>query len=398
MSGNGPTSITELPEPDEAALAHSLVLQKAICEEIESNDGYISFEHFMQMALYEPGLGYYSAGASKIGESGDFITAPEISPLFSICVARQCSQVLTEIENAVILELGAGTGVMASDILTELQRLDCLPDTYYILEPSADLRQRQQQLLEERLPQLVSKVSWLDTLPDDPIKGIILANEVLDAMSVQRFRLRKDEIEEICVGWKNDGFIWRYIAADALLEEKVNAIVRQSVTGFSDDYCSELNRNLEAWLNSLSQCLQQGAMLFIDYGYSRHEYYHEQRSQGTLLCHYRHRVHSDPFLYVGLQDITASVDFTAVAEAALCSDLRVSGFTSQAYFLIACGLERILQEKKDLDVKQQIELSRQIKMLTLPGEMGERFKVIALTRGLDIALSGFSLVDHRRRL
>ena len=398
MSGNGPTSITEIPEPDEAALAHSQALQKAICAEIESNDGHISFERFMHMALYEPGLGYYSAGARKFGKSGDFITAPEISPLFSICVARQCAQVLTQLEDAVILELGAGTGVMASDILLELEKLDCLPDSYYILEPSADLRQRQQQLLEEKLPELVSRVSWLDALPDDSFNGIILANEVLDAMPVQRFCLYKDKNEQMCVAWQDNRFVWRHVAADEMLEEKIDNIVRQSVTGFSDGYCSELNRDMEAWLNSLSQCLHQGVMLFIDYGYSRHEYYHEQRTQGTLLCHYRHRVHSDPFLYVGLQDITASVDFTAVAEAALSCKLNVSGFTSQAYFLIACGLERILQEQKDLDAKEQLELSRQIKMLTLPGEMGERFKVIALTRDLDMALSGFALVDHRRRL
>jgi SAM-dependent MidA family methyltransferase len=398
VSGNGPASITELPEPDEAALAHSLLLQKAICEEIESNGGHISFDRFMHMALYEPGLGYYSAGARKFGKSGDFITAPEISPLFSICVARQCAQILTQLEHAVILELGAGTGVMASDILLELERLDCLPDTYYILEPSADLRQRQQQLLEEKLPQLVSRVSWLDALPGDSFNGIILANEVLDAMPVQRFCLHKDKIEQMCVAWQDNRFVWRHVAADEMLEEKIDTIVRQSVSGFSDGYCSELNRDMEAWLNSLSQCLHQGVMLFIDYGYSRHEYYHEQRTQGTLLCHYRHRVHSDPFLYVGLQDITASVDFTAVAEAALCTELNVSGFTNQAYFLIACGLERILQEQKDLDDKQQLEFSRQIKMLTLPGEMGERFKVIALTRELDMTLSGFGLVDHRRRL
>jgi SAM-dependent MidA family methyltransferase len=398
VQSNSPASVTELPPADKHALAHSQALEQLIRAEIAANDGQISFARFMNMALYEPGFGYYSAGASKIGGSGDFITAPEISPLFSICLARQCSEVLLQLEQKIIFELGAGTGVMASDILMELQRLDCLPEIYYILETSADLRQRQRQLLEARLPELISRVIWLDTLPEEPFKGVILANEVLDAMPVQRFCISGNKIEELQVGWQDDGFVWQACPAGDVLEQKVKAIIRQSVSGFSDAYCSELNLDLDAWISSLSECLEQGMVLFIDYGYSRHEYYHEQRTQGTLICHYRHRAHANPFVYVGIQDITASVDFTAVAEAAVDNNLNVSGFTSQAYFLLACGLESILQEQKELSTTQQLELSRQIKMLTLPGEMGERFKVIALTRKLNTGLTGFSLVDHRSRL
>ncbi len=398
MQSNKPTSITELPAADESALAHSRQLRQVIHDEIDNNDGHISFARFMQMALYEPGLGYYSAGASKIGEAGDFITAPEISPLFSICLARQCAEVLQTMEQTVIMELGAGTGVMAADVLRELQKLDCLPEQYYILEPSADLRQRQQQLLEKKLPELVSRVRWLDSLPDLPFRGIILANEVLDAMPVQRFCLHKERVEEMHVGWQDDDFCWRKYPADAVLETKVKTIIQHSITDFDEGYTSEINGDLEAWIKSLADCLQQGMILFVDYGYCRHEYYHEQRNQGTLLCHYRHRVHANPFIYVGLQDITASVDFTAVAEAAVSADLRVSGFTSQAYFLIASGLEQILQQRGEVNDLQQLELARQIKLLTMPGEMGERFKAIALTRNVESALSGFSLVDHRRRL
>ena len=391
-------SITELPIPDEAALVYSQTLQQVIRNEIFEKDGHISFARFMQMALYEPGLGYYSAGASKFGEGGDFITAPEISPLFSICLARQCAEVIRELGQAVILELGAGTGVMASDVLKELQKLQCLPDKYLILETSADLRKRQQQLLRESVPEFISNVSWLDALPEEPIQGIILANEVLDAMPVQRFCLQKGKIQELCVAWKDGGFAWLQCTADDVLERKVENIIQHSIAEFEDGYSSEINGELQAWLKSLSECLRQGIMLFIDYGYSRHEYYHEQRTEGTLLCHYRHRAHSNPFIYVGLQDITASVDFTAVAEAAVNADLNVAGYTNQAFFLFACGLEQLMRDQESINERQQMEFNRQIKLLTLPGEMGERFKVIALSREIQTSLTGFSVVDHRRRL
>lgn len=398
MKSDSLVSITELPRPDEAALVHSQTLQQVIRNEIIEKDGHISFARFMQMALYEPGLGYYSAGTSKFGEGGDFITAPEISPLFSICLARQCAEVIKELGQAVILELGAGTGVMASDMLKELQNLQSLPDKYLILETSADLRQRQQQLLRESLPEFISNVSWLDALPDERFQGIILANEVLDAMPVQRFCLQKGKIQELCVAWRNGGFAWLQCAAADVLERKVENIIQHSIAEFEDGYSSEINGELEAWLKSLSECLQQGIMLFIDYGYSRHEYYHEQRTEGTLLCHYRHHAHSNPFMYVGLQDITASVDFTAVAEAATNAGLNVAGFTNQAFFLIACGLEQLMLEQESMSERRQMEFNRQIKLLTLPGEMGERFKVIALSREIQTSLTGFGVVDHRRRL
>ena len=398
MWSNSLVSISELPSADEHALSHSEALQKIMRRQIDNNNGDISFARFMQMALYEPGLGYYSAGASKIGEGGDFVTAPEISSLFSICLARQCAEVMSELSQAVILELGAGTGVMASDVLKELQKQGCLPLKYCILEPSADLRQRQEQLLNARIPDLLPIVQWLDVMPDEPFDGIVLANEVLDAMPVQRFQLEQGNIYELRVEWHEDGFAWSRCTADEELEQRVGDIIRQSKEPFRDGYSSEINVDLDAWLKSLSDCLHTGLMIFIDYGYSRHEYYHEQRMQGTLLCHYRHRAHSDPFVFVGLQDISASVDFTAVAEAGLKAGLKVSGFTNQTSFLLACGLEQIMQEMNLAEVSHLFEITRQIKILTLPGEMGERFKVIALSRGIENAQRGFSLVDHRRRL
>jgi SAM-dependent MidA family methyltransferase len=390
--------MSELPEADEHALRHSKELEKVIRGQIESEDGQISFAQFMQMALYQPGLGYYSAGARKIGAGGDFTTAPEISSLFSICLARQCAEIMRDLNGAVILELGAGTGVMACDILTELKVLNALPRHYYILEPSADLQQRQQQLLAERIPDLESIVSWLDSLPEKTFEGIILANEVIDAMPVRRFCLDNDNVDELFVVWEDDKFDWKRGPADAELDSKVKTVLQQPVSDYPHAYCSEINSALDNWIKSLADCLARGLMLFIDYGYSRHEYYHEQRTQGTLLCHYQHHVHSNPFLYVGLQDITASVDFTAVAEVGFNAGLNISGFTPQAYFLLGCGIEKIMEELKYEDVREQLEASRQIKLLTMPDEMGERFKVIALGRNIDMALRGFSLVDHRRRL
>jgi SAM-dependent MidA family methyltransferase len=390
--------MSELPVVEEHALRHSKELEKIIRAQIDTEDGQISFAQFMQMALYEPGFGYYSAGSRKLGVGGDFTTAPEISSLFSTCLARQCAEIMSDLDKAVILELGAGTGVMACDVLLELEKLNALPAYYYILEPSADLQQRQQQLLTERIPELVSLVSWLDSLPEQTIEGIILANEVIDAMPARRFCLENHKVGELVVEWRDNEFNWKTCLANAEFAEKVKAILQQPVSEYPDAYSSEINTDLENWMKSLSDCLARGLMLFIDYGYSRHEYYHEQRTQGTLLCHYQHQVHSNPFLYVGLQDITASVDFTAVAEAGFNAGLSIDGFTPQAYFLLGCGIEKIMEELEYEDVQEQLEASRQIKLLTLPGEMGERFKVIALGKNIEMALSGFSLVDHRRRL
>ena len=397
MRDNESNKVSELPVPGTEAIDHSQVLSARIRDEIREQGGTVDFARYMEMALYEPGLGYYSAGASKIGADGDFITAPEVSPLFSYCLARQCFEIIENSETCQIMEVGAGRGVMACDLLLELERLQCLPEKYLVLETSADLKLRQQQLMQQRIPGLVSRVEWLDSIPDE-FSGVILANEVIDALPVRRFSIKEKGISEHCVGFSEEGFEWREQPATRELAKEVESIVRTLEVELIDGYRSECNLALKSWLGSLSDCLRQGLMIFIDYGYPRHEYYHEQRVDGTLLCHYRHRAHGDPFYFPGLQDITASVDFTALAEAALSSKLNVKGFTTQAFFLLGCGLEKIMQDHAGNSESERLELARQVKLLTLPAEMGEKFKVMALGRNIDRELCGFSIVDHRRRL
>ena len=395
---NKQNPLGDLPAPDDTALKHSRELQARISDLIKSSQGHISFERFMQMALYEPGLGYYSAGARKFGEAGDFVTAPEISSLFSICLARQCAEIMMRLSQPVLLEVGAGSGRMAADVLQELQRLNRLPDEYRILETSADLRERQKRFLQNTIPDLYARVSWLDCLPEESFEGVLLANEVVDALPVRRFCIDGNEVNEVGVGVKDEQFQYVNFAADELFTSRVKTILGGDLLNSASGYISELNDKLDDWLQALVKPVEKGAALFIDYGYPRHEYYHPQRDQGSLLCHYRHRAHSDPFFNVGLQDITASVDFTALAEAAEKANMRVSGYTTQAFFLLACDLEQVLQERMGDDERMQIELKRQVKLLTLPAEMGERFKVMALSRNLNMPLKGFSVVDHRRKL
>jgi SAM-dependent MidA family methyltransferase len=355
-------------------------------------EGTISFARYMELALYAPGLGYYSAGLQKFGIDGDFVTAPEISPLFGRCLARQCEQILHELNSpadipADILELGAGSGKMAADILNELAARDALPNRYYILEVSAYLKQRQQETLQQ-YPDLYSRVQWLSALPAVPFTGIILANEVLDALPVHRFRIANNKILEAYVKWKNNQFAWQY-------DEPTSPSFPRTLS-LPDGYTSEIHLTIPPLIHSLSNMLKQGAMIFIDYGFPRHEYYHPERNQGTLMCHFRHQAHPDPLINTGLQDITAHIDFTALAEAAMDAKLRVSGYTNQAAFLLGCGLMEMGNGVSDL--KQQLSISQHIQKLTQPHEMGELFKVMALTKNLDMALMGFSLYDQRQKL
>lgn len=373
------------PVPDGAALEHSRRLTAHIHDAIDSAGGSIGFERYMQLALYAPGLGYYSAGATKFGSAGDFSTAPEFAPLFAACIARQCGELLAR-SRGVILELGAGSGALAAALL---ERLDPAPDAYLILETSADLRQRQQQ----RLAAYGERVRWLDTLPAAPIRGVIFANEVLDALPVQRVCVRGAALEELVVSRRDAGFAWDTRPAEAPLAD----CARTRLAGLPplpDGYRTEINTGLHAWLAALSAILERGALLCIDYGYTRREYYHPDRGDGTLICHYRHRAHADPFLYPGLQDISCSVDFTALAEAAVAAGLEVGGFTPQAQFLLGCGLLQLAAAEASPDR----DAAAQIRRLTLPGEMGEHFKAMILLRGVGGPLPAFALADQRRRL
>ena len=389
----------DLPAPPEHARAHSEALAGLIREQIHENGGSISFARYMEMALYEPGWGYYSAGATRFGTDGDFITAPQVSPLFSRCVARQCGQVLAGMSGGAILELGAGLGIMARGMMLELEALAVLPDNYLILEPSADLRLRQKELFTATIPHLLPRITWLETLPEQPLNGVIIANEVLDALPVERILLDNGALHELRAGHDGDDFYWiETPCQDERISTAWEKIAADLPAPLPGSYRTEISLRAGAWVQSISAILQQGVMLLIDYGYPRHEYYHPQRAGGTLLCHYRHRSHEDPFCYPGLQDISASVDFTAVAEAALQSGLQLAGYTSQAHFLLGCGLTELAVSVQEGTDQPDPTISGQVKRLTLPGEMGERFKAIAFSRNFTERLIGFGFIDQQDRL
>ncbi|QKT04976.1 SAM-dependent methyltransferase [Ectothiorhodospiraceae bacterium 2226] len=389
----------DLPAPDPAASAHSARLRDALHTEIVAAGAPgIPFARFMEQALYAPGLGYYSAGTRKFGREGDFITAPELSPLFGRCLARQLIPLLAQLPGGEVLEVGAGSGVLAADLLGELHTLGALPARYLILERSAELRARQQARLAEAPIALRERVQWLDDLPPPGWQGVVVANELLDALPVHRFVRGTDgETAELYVDWADGRFVWRAGPwSDPRLAEQL-AAVEAEAGALPAGYVSELAPAVGDWLRALAERLGRGAVLLFDYGYSRREYYLPERSGGTLTCHYRHRVHGDPLILPGLQDITAYVDFTAAAEAAHAAGLAVAGYTTQAHFLLGAGLLELAQLDA-LDAVERTHRAQQIKTLTLPGEMGERFKVLALARDLDLALPSLRLADMRARL
>ncbi len=396
---NPPRRNSQTASPESPALpsltaeeqAHHDKLTQRLRKEMAVAGGEISFARFMDLALYAPGLGYYAAGKQKFGAHGDFITAPEMGPLFARCLARPCQSLLKELGGGDILEAGAGSGALAADLLLELESLSRLPDRYFILELSADLRARQAETLRRKAAHLLERVHWLDILPIN-FSGIVLANELLDAMPVTRFKVTKSGINELYVGWDNERFVWREKPADASLRARIEPL------GLPVDYTSEINLHAEAWVRSVADILKQGVLVLIDYGFPRAEFYHPQRTQGTLMCHYRHRAHDNPLILVGLQDITAHVDFTTIAEAGTEAGLSLLGYTSQAAFLLGCGLEQIMAASDPNDVYAHLALTQQIKKLTLPHEMGELYKVIALGRGVHEPLPGFTLQDRRGRL
>ena len=354
------------------------------------------------MALYQPGLGYYSGGLQKFGEKGDFITAPEVSPFFGQCLANQLDEVIRNMASTSgavsILEFGAGTGVLAVDILRRLQLLENLPERYFILELSAELQQRQKQMLEEQVPELSERVVWLSEVPDDMGGVVVIANEVLDAMPVELFEIGIDGVNTLMVGVEDGGLVSRYTEADETTVDTIDQLRQRSDIEFRPGYRSEYNPAIRGWLSSLATQAERLVVLLIDYGYNEAEYYHPDRAAGTMMCYYRHRAHGNAFWWPGLQDITAFVNFTDVAYAADSLSMAVAGYTTQAAFLLANGLSELHAEQVSDDVQQQVVLSQQVKTLTLPTEMGERFKVMALTKNYDEPLKGFSMLDLRNRL
>jgi len=370
---------------------HSAALSTLIRDAISEAGGVISFSRFMELALYQPGLGYYAGGRQKFGSAGDFVTAPELGHVFARCLARQCQQILSDTRGD-ILEAGAGSGALAADLLLELERLDCLPARYRILELSHELRARQAETLRARAPHLLARVMWMDALPEPGFRGVVLGNELLDAMPVDRFRVHGTHVVRLGVGVEDDHFVWRELPADSALVERVSAL------HLADDYESEIGLAAEGWVRSVADVLEHGVLLLIDYGFPRSEFYHPDRSSGTLMCHYRHHAHPDPLRLVGLQDITAHVDFSAMAAAARDAGMELFGYASQALFLIGCGLDEVAGDLFGDNPRVQLEVSNEIKKLTLPHEMGELFKVIAFGRGAVEALRGFALQDRRARL
>jgi SAM-dependent MidA family methyltransferase len=377
------------------------VLQR-LRERIAAAGGWLSFADYMQIALYEPGLGYYSAGARKLGAGGDFTTAPEISPLFGQCLATQCAAVLRELGGGQILEPGAGSGRLAADVLAELAAQDCLPQRYRILEISADLRERQQQLIATLPPALAQRVEWIERPPDTPWRGVLLANEVLDALPVQRFVWREGVVHELGVRLDAHGAMeWADRPADPALAAQVQRLAADArrfnaQSLWPSGYTSECCVLLQPWVAEVTAQLQHGVALFIDYGLPRAEYYHPQRSQGTLRCHYRQHAHDDPFAQPGLEDITAWVDFTRVAEAADACSLDVLGLATQAAALLGLGIEsRVAVAPDDVTRARRAVEARQ---LLMPTQMGETFKLMALGRGFHTPLAAFSVQDLRDRL
>lgn len=375
-----PTAFDSLPAPDAESLLHTEKVAAFIRQAITNAGGSISFAEFMQLALYAPGLGYYSAGAAKFGASGDFTTAPEISPLFGRVLARQCAGVLAQVASPAVLELGAGSAALAVQVLTALDTLGMAPERYLILEVSPDLRERQEQRLREMQPPPSTTIEWLTALPER-FDGVVIANEVADALPVERFRKADGEVLQCRVAADGDRFAWTGARAPDFLRESVHGIEAALGAPLADGYESEVSAGLPAWVEDVAGCIGTGLVFLFDYGISRAEYYAPDRSSGWLRCHFRHRAHDDPLVYPGIQDITAWVDFTAVAEAAVHAGMDIAGFVSQAHFLLHGGLEQEFARASSSSTSAQAELSRQAGRLMLPGEMGERFKCIGLSRG-----------------
>jgi len=383
----------DLPTPDEVALNHSNRLLQLILGRLATED-WLSFADYMSMALYEPGLGYYSGGSRKFGPGGDFITAPELTPLFGQALATQLAQVLPAV-GPTIIEAGAGTGLLAADLLKELAQRGCLPEHYDILEVSGELRERQFDTLAKAVPELISRVRWLERLPER-FDGVLIANEVLDVMPVHLLASRPDGLFERGVAARDGALCWADRPARGRVLEAAQAL--DLPVPEDGEYVTELNLAGGAWIREWAARMERGLMLLVDYGYPRAEYYLPSRSNGTLLCYYRHRAHGEALRWPGLNDITAFVDFTAVAEAGFEAGLDVLGYTNQAHFLFNCGILEALERRGPQESADYIRAARAVQRLTAPHEMGELFKVLALGRRLPMPLQGFARGDRLHAL
>lgn len=386
---------TELPEPRPEEIERAEVVARVLRDRIAAAGGAIPFTEFMRIALYEPGVGYYVGGRERLGREGDFVTAPELTPLFGQTVAGQLIDILARVGGGDVVEAGSGSGELAAQVLAEMDRLGAPPRRYRILEVSPDLRERQQRTLGQSVPELLERVEWIEDLPDESWSGVMLANELLDSFPVHRVRLTEQGPAELYVTDTGEGFDWQ---PGPLSDPRVGERLRE--VGADD-----LPRGLEAevglaapaWIARAGESLEQGGVLIIDYGYPAGEFYSPDRPRGTLMCHFRHRAHGDPFFLPGVQDLTAHVDFSALAEAGRRAGLEVGGFASQAQFLVNLGLTQRAEDhltQEAVGEAERLELATALKELTLPGAMGERFKALLLVGGISGPFPGFRQGDH----
>lgn len=379
-----------LPDPDQDAREHSARVSEHIRQHIREAGGWIPFSRYMELALYAPGLGYYTSDSRKFGAAGDFITAPELSPLFARALARQLAE-LMKASGPVLLEVGAGTGALAAELLSALEHLGCLPSRYDILDLSGELRERQQQTLVARVPHLAERVRWLDSLPAS-FEGVVVANELLDAMPAECVAWSDAGIAQRGVALAGEAFIWQDRQAGGALLAAAQALP------VGAPYVSEINLAAAAWVRAVGQLITRGAMVLIDYGFPAAEFYHPQRASGTLMCHYRHHAHADPFAWPGLTDITTHIDFSAIAHAGVDAGCELLGYAAQANFLLDCGLLQELEAAAPADSLAYARLAQSAQMLLSPAEMGELFKVMILGRDLAAPLMGFASGDRSHRL
>jgi SAM-dependent MidA family methyltransferase len=385
-----------LPAPGPSALAQSEALSAQLRSEIAQAGGWLPFDRYMERALYAPGLGYYGGGSVKFGrrpeDGSDFVTAPELSPLFAATLARPVAQALEASGTRHLMEFGAGTGKLAAGLLKALDALGAQFDTYSIVDLSGELRERQRATLEAEAPALAARVRWLDALPEQ-FEGVVIGNEVLDAMPVRLFS-HTDGV------WHERGVTLR--EGDFDFEDRPVSAAQdvEFLTGIEVDgeYVTETHDAARAFTRTICTMLTRGAALLIDYGFPRHEYYHAQRAQGTLMCHYRHRAHGDPFVYPGLQDITAHVEFTGIAEAGVETGADLLGYTSQARFLLNAGITEVLGEIDPADTARFLPAANSVQKLLSEAEMGELFKVIAFSRGIEETLDAFASGDRTHTL
>ena len=363
------------------SLDHSLLVREQLIQHINTRDGWISFEEFIDFVMYKPGLGYYSAGAEKIGHSGDFTTAPEISKLFGMALANQITPILDHYQSPSIIEIGAGTGKLAFDIMTQLNDYQVNFDRYYILELSADLKQRQQSMLSHLPTKTLNKIVWLDSIPMDSIDGVIIANEVIDALPFTRFKTQNGQVYELGISVEDNQLIEQPRLADEILSNTVDSIAKEIGMTFQDGYTSEIRINFGSWFRTIESMLSSGSIFFVDYGYARQEYYDEERTNGSMICHYRNVAHEDPLSNLGIQDISASVDFSQLADVALQRNIEVGFFTSQADFLINAEILGVIESVIDEGLKMR--LTQEVKQLLLPNQMGEVFKCMLLNKNIN---------------